>query len=484
MMGTVSYEAFEQAAIELESRRRGRSNLIGFTEYTNRAYVSEPVHELIASKLDLVLAGTIKRLIISAPPQIGKSELASVRFPSFWLGNRPDDPILLTSYGADLAHGKSAMARDVVGSHEFSTLFPDVRIRSNRRAAHEWHIGGHRGYLKAAGAGGPITGHGTPLGIIDDPFESWEQAQSATYRQKIWEWYRGTFRTRIWEGGAIVIIMTRWHQDDLVGRLIRQDPNEWFILRLPAIAEGYTERKKNDQYIGITPTKRDPLGRRKGAPLSPNRFSKAYMEKTRSEVGPLVWAAEYQGVPRPLEGVLFKRHMFNILAEPPAKFDSLVRYWDLAGSVEDGSAYTAGVLMGRKGARYYVLDVVRDRVITHDRNVLMKNTAIMDTQKYGDVETWFEREPGSSGLDAARMIVTFLAGFQVSHNLPTGDKITRAMTYHAQCAAGNVFVLARSWTQEYLDEITAFPNQAIKDQVDGSSGAFIRLAGKQNPTWR
>ncbi len=189
-------------------KQQAQTSLIGFTQYTFPRYQAEPFHRLVAAYLDRVIAGDIRRLMIFAPPQHGKSELVSVRFPAYWMGRRPDDPVIITSYAADLAYSKSRQARQVVESREFAGLFPGVGTNPESRAVNNWVLAApHRGELVAAGVGGPITGHGAMLGIIDDPVENWEQAQSEAYRNRAWEWYRGTFRTRIWEEGAIVLIM-------------------------------------------------------------------------------------------------------------------------------------------------------------------------------------------------------------------------------------------------------------------------------------
>ena len=212
----------QQAATEILERRKARAGLLAFTRYTFTDYSAEPAHRLIAETLDQVLAGRITRLMIFAPPQHGKSELASVRLPAYWLGRRPNDPVILTSYAASLAYSKSRQARTIVESPRFNKLFPAVQTRPDSRAVDHWSLKPPlRGSLLAAGVGGPITGHGALLGIIDDPFENWQAAQSLAVRDTVWEWYRTTFRTRIWEGGAIVLIMTRWHEDDLAGRLLQ-----------------------------------------------------------------------------------------------------------------------------------------------------------------------------------------------------------------------------------------------------------------------
>jgi hypothetical protein len=294
-------------AKERERQLQARSSLLDFTRYTFPTYRADPAHQLLAEALDAVTRGELLRLMVFMGPQFGKSELCSVRLPAYWLGRRPDDPVILTSYAASLAESKSRQARAVGEGQEYAALFPGLATRRDSRAVDHWHLDGRRGGMPAAGVGGPVVGHGGLLGIIDDPFENWEQAQSPVMREKVWEWYRTTFRTRIREGGAIVLVQTRWHEDDLAGRLLAEQPGEWAVLRLPAVAEAQAERDQANERLGLPPGEPDPLGRAPGEPLCPSRFSKPALEQLRRDVGTLAWYGQYQGVPRAPEGNRFKR---------------------------------------------------------------------------------------------------------------------------------------------------------------------------------
>ena len=301
-------EAVREHSSELKVRREARERLIDFTRYTYSLYEAEPVHELIASHLDRVVAGKCKRLMIFSQPQIGKSQLVAVHLPAFWLARRPDDPVIVTSYAASLVYSKSRHARAIVESTEFQRLFPGIETNRLSRAVDHWEIQGRRGSVLAAGVGGPITGHGAALGIIDDPVENWEHGQSQTQRDKVWDWWQSTFRTRIWQGGAIVLIMTRWHDDDLAGRLLRQQADRWEVLRLPAVAETQKDRDENNRFMGLPTNGADPLARAPGEPLAPRRFDTNELKEIRRDVGSVVWGSLYQGVPRPIEGSMFKRN--------------------------------------------------------------------------------------------------------------------------------------------------------------------------------
>lgn len=444
-----------------------------FTNYTFPQYVADPVHELIAATLDRVVMRELKRVMIFAPPQHGKSELTSVRLPAYWLAHWPDEPVILTSYGAELAQSKSRQARNIIEGEEFRRLFA-IGTPRDSRAVNEWSIAGRRGGLLAAGVGGPITGHGARLGLIDDPFENWEQAQSLTYRERVWDWWRSTFRTRVWEGGAIALIMTRWHEDDLAGRLIGDQGHEWLILRLPALAETQDERDENNRRLGLPAGQPDPLGRSPGEALAPHRFSRQALEAIKRDVGSLVWGSEYQGVPRAPEGNRFKRTWFEIIPSAPAQAER-VRYWDKAAT-QDGGKFSAGVLVAVAGGGVYIEDVVRGQWSTGNRRKVMLQTAQMDQAHYGrGVRTVIEQEPGSSGKDSVDDEIKLLAGFIVEADRPTGDKDVRLEPFAAQAEAGNVKLVQGAWNPAYLEELCAIPNGAYRDQSDATSGGYNRL---------
>jgi len=414
--------------------------------------------------------------MVFSPPQHGKSELASVRLPAFWLGRRPNDPVILASYAASLAFRFSRQARAVVESPEYEELWPEVRTNQSSRAVDRWELSApHRGYVLAVGVGGPITGHGAMLGIIDDPLENWEQAQSQLIRDKVWDWYRTTFRTRIWEGGAIVLIMTRWHEDDLAGRLLQEQAEKWTVVRLPALAETQEERDSNNRYLGLAEGEPDPLGREPGEALCPGRFSVQALEELRRDVGSVAWSAEYQGVPRLPEGNRFKRTWFPIVDVPPARCER-VRYWDKAGT-EGGGAYTAGVLMAKApDGIFYVEDVVRGQWSAANRELVIQQVTELDRIKYGNtVHVWLEQEPGSGGKESAEQTVRRLAGVPVRAETVSGDKDVRLEPFRAQCEAGNVRLVRGPWNGAYIEELCAVPTGKYRDQADATAGAFNKL---------
>lgn len=451
-----------------------RSSLLNFVRATMPHFKADPFHVHLCGVLDQVISGEIDRLIVLAPPQHGKSEMVAVRLPAYWLGRRPNDPIVLTSYAAELAQHHSRAVRDVINSDRYQELFPGLKLRQDSHRVSSWQLSSYRGGLIAAGAGGPITGKGGLLGIIDDPFKNWDEAQSAAQREKVLRWYRTTFRTRIREGGAIVFIMTRWNEDDLAGELIRE--GGWEVLRLPAIAETDEERADYARRAKLPAAEvADPLGRAAGEPLAPSLFSADALARLRADVGTLAFMAEYQQRPSAPEGNWLKRSWFRVVDSLPFGC-RLVRYWDKAGT-QGGGAYTAGVLVAEYQKHYYIVDIVRGQWSAGERERRMLLTAEDDRELYGGgVVYYIEQEPGSGGLESAQATIRNFAGYTIRADRPTGSKDVRLMPLAVQAEAGNVSVLRAIWNGAFFDEVTAIPTGKYRDQTDAAAGAFNKLA--------
>lgn len=500
-MSPLAYQSLVQEKVQRLIARERLTNraeayhLLDLVKRVFPQYRAEPAHELIASALEAVVSGDLTRLMIFTPPQHGKSTLTSVHLPGYWLAYRPDDPVILASYAASLAERHSKHAREVVESSFYRALFPGLTTRSESRSAQFWQLNQpFRGSMLAVGVGGPITGFGAMLGIIDDPFENWEQAQSLTYRDRAWDWYRTTFRTRVWERGAIILVCTRWHEDDLAGRLLQSQGAQWTVLRLPALAETQQERDENNKRLGLPEGQPDPLAREPGEPLCPARFSRDALEAIRTDVGALAWAAEYQGVPRAPEGNRIKRAWLPVVDALPVGATSLVRYWDKAATESDGACYTAGVLITRIAGITYIVDVVRGRWTVGEREAIIRQTAYLDQERVESlrhqrdracrVTTYIEQEPGSGGKESAEATIANLAGFAVYADRPSGNKDVRLEPFAAQAEAGNVRLLRGAWNQEYIEELCTVPNATYRDQADATAGAFNKLTvGRRRPGW-
>lgn len=403
---------------------------------------------LIRQQLERVARGEVDRLILTVPPRHGKSELATIRFPAWLLEEDPKRRVIIGAYSQTLANKFSRKCRNIARQR--------IALNEERTAVDDWETA-QGGGVRAAGVGAGVTGMGANLIVIDDPVKNREEANSEVYRQKVWDWYTDDLYTRLEPGGAIILIMTRWHEDDLAGRLLADtEGDRWEVVNLPALA-----------------VDNDPLGRSPGEALCPERFDVAALERIKRVLGNSFYAL-YQQRPTAPEGEFFKRGWFQVVQVPPLNCE-WVRYWDKAGT-KDGGDFTAGVLMGRASdGVFYVADVVRGQWSAHEREQVIKQTAEMD-QNRGHVRIWIEQEPGSGGKESAENTIRNLAGFAVKAERVTGDKALRAEPFAAQCEAGNVRLVRGAWNTAYLHELTSFPAGSNDDQVDGSSGAFSKLA--------
>jgi len=229
----------------------GRNSLIDFSIITNPKYQPNFHHELIADKLEKVERGECKRLMIFMPPRHGKSQLASIDFPAWYLGRNPDKEIITASYSGDLATDFGSKTRDKVNDEIYRLIF-DVKLKSDEQSKSKWRTNKGGSYT-STGIGGPLTGRGANILLIDDPVKNREEADSDTMRDKVWDWYISTAYTRLEKNGAVILIMTRWNLDDLAGRLLEAQGigDDWEVLNLPAIAEEDEALQSIKNTIGI-----------------------------------------------------------------------------------------------------------------------------------------------------------------------------------------------------------------------------------------
>ena len=394
------------------------------------------------------------------PPRHGKSELCSKYLPAWYLGTFPDRRVIFGSYEADFAAGFGRAARTILDEHGW--MFGQ-KVAKDSSAANRWDVAGRGGGMQTAGVGGPFTGKGAHLLIIDDPVKGYEEAASETWRNKTWEWWLQNVYTRIEPGGAAIVIATRWHEDDLIGRILAQmqEPGQeqWRNVCLPAIAEDG-----------------DALGRKPGEALWPARYDEAGLDRIKQTLGSHRFSALYQQKPTPAEGGLFRREWLRIVDAVPTGMKNFVRAWDKGGTEGDGD-YTVGVLMGEHEGRFYILDVVRGQWSAGKRDDNIDLTASLDESSYGNnVQIWFEQEPGSGGKQSAEISISRLRGYRVHAEPATGDKVIRAEPLAVQFEAGNVFILKAAWNKLFTDELLVFPNGAHDDQVDAAGLAFRKLA--------
>lgn len=494
---------------ELARREQARRHLVSFSEYVAPNYYRAAAHHrLIAEYLELVETfvrtkgkSGIGRLLVLCPPRHGKSEQVSRHFPAWVLGRMPDTRVILASYGADLATKHSRAAREIVKGDRYQTVFgglatvdAPVQLSADSQSVEAWDLAApHRGGMVAAGVGGAITGTGANILIVDDPVKNRAEADSETAREKVWEWWTSTAYTRLEDGAAVIGMLTRWHGDDWAGRLLKaqaSDPkaDQWVVVCLPAlwgepvIPDGKTfeEAQHEAMLEGVWIEREDPLGRRDGQALWPQKYNEDDLQRIRVNVGPYDFEALYQQQPYLRSGNMFRRDWFPVVNEPPKGDDIVaqVRFWDKAGT-SGGGKRTAGVLMAlTSGGLVFVLHVEKGQWSSYEREQTILKTAMADRQRPGPrVSIWHEQEPGSSGKDSAEATNRMLAkaGFYARFETPTGDKVTRAEPWSSLAQGGGVRLVLGGWNREYIEEHAAFPKGNFLDQVDASSGALSKL---------
>ncbi len=390
------------------------------------------------------------------PPRHGKSELISKAFPAWYLGTFPDRRILLASYEADFAAGWGRKARLLL--EEYGPDLWGVEVDKRSSAADRWDIAGHDGGMGTAGVGGALTGKGSHVLVIDDPIKNAEEAASQTIRDKIHDWYLSTAYTRLESDpeGAVIIVMTRWHEDDLLGRELTGG-EEWRVLNFPAVAE-----------------ENDCLGREPGDPLWPERFSKERLERIAAKIGPYWWAALYQQRPSPLEGGLLKRDWIQYYDLPPvqSQLEQWVQSWDMAFKDSKANSYVVGGVWARAGADFYLIDMIRDHLDFPKTIEAVKSWAGLYPQARAKLIE--DKANGPAVIQTLQHEVPGLIAVS-----PRGSKEARLSAVAPLFCAGNVWIpRTKLWTKDYVGELCAFPNAATDDQVDMTSQALDWMTGE------
>lgn len=409
-------------------------------------------HQLyLYSYLERITSGDCRRLIVTMPPRHGKSEMVTMRYPAWRLENERDLNVIIGSYNQRLANRFSRGIRRIVEAQ-------NVTLAKDKRSVDEWETV-EGGGVKAVGVGAGITGFGGGLVIIDDPVKSRAQAESRTFRENVWDWFTNDIYTRLEPDAAIILIQTRWHVDDLAGRLLKNEDEtgeSWEHVNLPAIAEAD-----------------DPLGRPSGAALWPARFGLEHLDRIRRQMGGYSFSALYQQRPVPAEGGLFRREWFSRVVPHAPRGLTWARGYDLAVSTKTTADYTASFrcAFDRQGD-LYIADGFRRRI------------EYPDQRRYVIERVRSERNT-SHGIESA------LHGKALVQDLREGskargrairsvsvdrDKITRATSWLGLAEDGKVILVEGSWIDEFLDEVASFPYGPHDDQVDAVSLAVRMLS--------
>lgn len=414
---------------------------------------------LIANELQRIADGESRFVIIEMPPRHGKSMTGTESFPSYYLAKNPNKRVIATAYSDSLARKFGRLNRDKIVEH--GHLF-DVKISRENRSTNDWSIEGKAGGMIATGIGGSITGQGADLLFIDDPFKNAAEANSPTMRKKIWDEWESTLSTRLHTNASVVVIMTRWHEDDLVARLLANKAREWTRIRLPAIAEDED----------------DLLGRSIGEALCPELgYDEEWAKTKKIEVGSRTWDALFQQRPAPGEGAMIKRSHIKFYTELPSGVrNDMLDSWDLTFKDSVGADSVSGQNWGRLGADMYLIDRVND-VMDFPATLTAIRTF---TAKHRSNRILIEdKANGPAVISTLKREISGIIPVE-----PIGNKIARVAAISPYWEAGNVYLPDPSiapWVYDYIEQIVSFPFAAHDDDVDAMSQALNRFMMETEP---
>jgi predicted phage terminase large subunit-like protein len=409
-------------------------------------------HRLIAHYLERVERGEIKRLIVQMPPRSGKSILISEYFPAWYLGKNPDKKIITASYGQELAEDFGRKVRNQIADPLYQEIFPGVKLSDDSAAANKFNLASPKmGGYYAVGVGGAIVGKGGHIILLDDLVKNRESADSESERRRVKDWYASAAYTRLMDNGPIVLVMQRWHTDDLAGWLIREHAHEnWVVLNLPAINE-------------------------KGEALWPEKFPIEILERIKRTLPKRDWEALYQQRPYAEEGGILKRQWWKIWPEgkPLPECSYIIQSWDTAFSDKEvkSNSYSARTTWGvfqrtdDDYANLILLEAWRGHVDYHD----LRKEADKAYKEYQPDKVIIEKKASGQSLiqDLRR------SGLPIVPWTPEKDKVTRAYAAQSLLENGRVYYPNRKWAEDMIEECCQFPQGSHNDFVDTLTQAFL-----------
>lgn len=482
---------------DLRAQLRAGRYFGDFCKYVDPKHPTEAAHmQVLTRKLqqvaEYILTGGkkgIPRLMIFMPPRYWKSQTASRKFPAWLLGQNPDLRIILTSYGADLASKHSKAARDLVQDDRYAAVFgtlastdEPVMLDPESKASAAWEIADRNGGMQATGVGGGVTGFGANLFVIDDPVKGRKEANSKTQRESDYEWYKGTAYTRLEDNAAIIVIMTRWDQEDLAGMLLNAmvsdpDADQWEVVMMPAFAlpddlypkseEEFTENLLRGIFI---PRDGDQLGRKPGEPLWPTKDDRRDLEKKRANMDDFEFTAQFQQMPRLAEGNFFDDKDFGIVDKAPEGL-RWFRYADLALGKSEGSDFNAcyAVAFGPEGT-LYVRDPLKvrnlDEFLPDLRRLMLEDEEIGTAWGFEDVA--FQVLVVKQFLEDKALVNIPISAVQ-----PKGSKADRARAWRLRAKQGKVKLVRGPWNHDFIRVAAAFNSEGTArydDDIDSVSG--------------
>lgn len=453
-----------------------------------------PYVELLGKQFKKAETGESKRQIWIVPAQYGKSTLASQWGPAWYLDQHPDHRLILTSYGDMLADTNALAVRDILRTHA-SALRTSVRRDASRIDRFLTPDGGG---ILAAGIDSTMTGFPAHGVVIDDPFKNWVDAHSAARRERVWNQYRSVIRLRqTWDNFWIILVATRWHTDDLTGKLVHEwlksDGEEWEVIRLAEVAEE-PDATSSDYFTKLP----DPLGRPPGQILERRRFNEESVSLRRRSAGPYLWAGMHQGRPAPAEGKMLKRAWWQVVEILPPAFDQCIASWDMKLKEKKTGDYQSGQVWGRTGGSVWLKEHLHGQW-----NLPTVSCAIALLQiRHPEIGAHVIENTGNGPEvmeELRRAVPDYVLSDEIANELgmtvderekvqqlrrrgmsglipwtPKGDKVARAMSYTGMLEAGDVHVLDNEGGRALIDQASSFPD-VHDDMVDSWSQAMMYL---------
>jgi predicted phage terminase large subunit-like protein len=436
-------------------RRKAKTDLLSFTMYNNDKYIPKEFHRYIAHRLQrFIFSDKPEKLMIFVPPQHGKTELVSRNLPAFAFGNFPNIKIAGASYSSGLASDNNRDIQRIMSSETYSDIFPDTIISRNNDSY--FTLLNSNGIYRSVGLQGGLTGKTVDIGIIDDPVKDNLEAQSKTYRDRAWEWYLKVFLLRLHNKSKQLIIMTRWHADDLCGRILLNEPDEWEVITFRAIRE--------DEEV-------DYDLRSVGTALWEEMHSLAKLEKFRN-LSATTFNALHQQRPKILEGNIFKQSWFKTFQMKDIQGCQVNFVIDSAYTKKTKNDPSAILAYAVKDSCIYIINV---RVVHMELPDLCREIS-NQVYKYGNSRSIVYVEPKANGIDIVNTMRA-KSGVNITEDfVPEGDKEARAHSIAPFCEGNRAFVLENApWLEDYFEELTTFPNAPHDDQVDVTIQALSKV---------
>lgn len=414
------------------------------------------------------------RIIVNMPPRVGKTKFIGQWVPLWFLNLFPEKFVILCSYAAEIAEMSGRIVRNEIENNDAI----DLELSGDSTAADNWHTSKGGGMI-TAGIGGPITGKGGHLLLIDDPIKNWKDASSETLKMGQREWFQSTFYTRAEPGATIVILMHRWTEDDLCGWLEAEHSDKWKVIKFPAVAE-----------------ENDVLGRTPGKALCPKRYDEAAYERIRLGVGEQTWAGLYQQRPAPAEGKIFKKQWWKYWdsEDDLPHMDVVVMSWDLTFDKKNDAAYNVGQAIGMSGNNFYLLGQSRAKAEFTEQIDMIE---LLHQKHHSGIPLIENKANGAAVISVLKRKFPGIVAIEVK-----GSKELRAMSVSPLVQSGNVFLpnpsynpSERKWVSEFIDRFAMFPNVKYKDEIDAliqgitwlrenaANFGFSPFSMEKNSTW-